>query len=474
MQPRFDYFVIFAQMRTGSNLLEANLNALGDVSCVGEAFNPHFIGYPKTDQIGGVTRRARDEDPSRLITAIKGFPNVLAGFRYFGDHDPRVLDIVLSDPRCAKVILTRNPLESYISLKIAKETGQWKLTNVKQRKGAQVRFDEVEFEEHAARLQDFQRSLQHRLQSSGQTAYYLTYEDLRDLDVINGLARYLGSAAQLDILDGNLKKQNPSAFRDTVVNYDDMARALSGMDSFDLTQVPDFEPKRGPAVPGFVTGAEAALLFMPIRSGPERSVKLWLGSLDGVAPEDLPSPRNQKALRQWKRRQTGHRSFTVLGHPVARAHRAFCDKILSTEPGSFLEIRKILRNSFKLPLPGRLDASYDKHVHREAFLGFFDFLEKNLAGQTNVRVDAHWASQAAILQGMAQFGPPDFVVREDEMASMLPVVAQTVGYATPQGVPKTDADAPYSLSDIYDEDIEDRVRAVYQRDYMMFGFGPWA
>ncbi|MEL7131520.1 MAG: nodulation protein NodH, partial [Pseudomonadota bacterium] len=46
---KFDYFVVFAEMRTGSNFLEANLNALDGLSCYGEAFNPGFIGYPKKD-----------------------------------------------------------------------------------------------------------------------------------------------------------------------------------------------------------------------------------------------------------------------------------------------------------------------------------------------------------------------------------------------------------------------------------------
>lgn len=33
-------------MRTGSNFLETNLNAFGDLLCHGEAFNPHFLAIP--------------------------------------------------------------------------------------------------------------------------------------------------------------------------------------------------------------------------------------------------------------------------------------------------------------------------------------------------------------------------------------------------------------------------------------------
>lgn len=473
MPPAFDYFVIFAEMRTGSNLLEANLNALEDICCVGEAFNPHFIGFPNTEQIGGVTLRARDEDPMRLITAIKGYPKTMAGFRYFSDHDPRILDALLDDPRCAKIILTRNLVDSYVSLKVARETGQWKLTNVKRRKAARVRFDPGEFEKYAARLQSFQLKILQRLQTSGQTAYYISYDDLQDLNVLNGLARHLESGDHLDALDDSLKKQNPSELRDIVTNFAEMETAISELDAFGLYRTPNFEPRRGPAVPGFVTGVQAPLLYMPVRSGPETAVRRWLGELDGVDPGDLPSPRNQKALRQWKRRKTGHRSFTVLRHPVARVHSAFCDKILTPGSGSYAEIRKTLRNFFKLPLPNRLDSGYDRTAHREVFLGFIDFLKSNLAGQTQIRVDAHWASQAAVLQGMAQFGLPDLVLREDEMPTALPDLARLVGYPDPPALQASAQDTPFPLSDIYDEEIEARVKEVYQRDYMMFGFGPW-
>ncbi|MEL7089565.1 MAG: nodulation protein NodH, partial [Planctomycetota bacterium] len=53
---RFDYFVVFAEMRTGSNFLETNLNAFDGLACHGEAFNPHFLGYPDREQLLGLTQ----------------------------------------------------------------------------------------------------------------------------------------------------------------------------------------------------------------------------------------------------------------------------------------------------------------------------------------------------------------------------------------------------------------------------------
>ncbi|MEM7319904.1 MAG: nodulation protein NodH, partial [Pseudomonadota bacterium] len=71
MTRNFDYFIVFAEMRTGSNFLESNLNAMDGVVCYGEAFNSHFIGYPNKTEILGVTLTERDANPGRLISMIK-------------------------------------------------------------------------------------------------------------------------------------------------------------------------------------------------------------------------------------------------------------------------------------------------------------------------------------------------------------------------------------------------------------------
>jgi len=211
-----------------------------------------------------------------------------------------------------------------------------------------------------------------------------------------------------------------------------------------------------------------------VRSGPEAEVRAWLAALDGVPEETLPTKLNQGALRRWMRRKPGHRRFTVLRHPVARAHAAFCDKILVKGPGCYGDIRRTLRKAYKLPIPGTWpDEGHDLAAHRAAFVAFLGFLKANLAGQTTLRVDAHWATQVALIEGMAQFGAPDMIVRESEMASYLGALARQVGYATPPAPPKAAASAPFDLAAIYDDEIEELTRAVYLRDYMLFGFGNW-
>lgn len=230
----FDCFVVLAEMRTGSNFLEANLNTFIGLRCYGEAFNQNFIGYPNRTDILGITREDRDREPNRLLDAIRAQESVLGGFRFFSDHDPRVLDPILQDRRCAKIVLTRNPVESYVSRKIAMRTGQWKLTNAVHARTHRISFDAAEFEAHLRRLQDFQLHILHALQRSGQTAFYLDYEDLRDVDVMNGIAAFLDIPERIGALDRKLKKQNPQPIEDKVRNFSEMEQSLARLDRFNL------------------------------------------------------------------------------------------------------------------------------------------------------------------------------------------------------------------------------------------------
>ncbi|MGR3463904.1 nodulation protein NodH [Limimaricola sp.] len=467
--PDFDSFVVLAEMRTGSNFLEANLNALDGLRCHGEAFNPHFIGSPKDAPILGIDREARDADPLALLARLRAAPG-LNGFRYFGDHDPRIFAPVMAAPGIAKIVLTRNPLESYVSHRIAAATGQWKLTEARHARAARIRFEPEGFEAHLQRLQDTQIRIMGALQKSGQTAFYVDYEDLQDVEVLNGLAAWLGVAGRLDGLDRSLKKQNPGELSEKVENLGEMQQALARIDRFDLGRSPNFEPRRGAMVPSYVAAAETGLICLPLTSGPQAALRRWLAALDGAPVLD---GFTQKTLRDWRRSHPGHRSFAVLRHPLARAHAAFCERILSDGPGRLGEIRETLRRRHDLPIDAEATGpDPDPARHRAAFLSFLGFLKANLGGQTAIRVDAAWASQSALLQGVAGVDSPDAVLREADLARDLPWIAGQLGRAAPDWVPET-GPRQDALAVIHDAQLEQAVRAVYARDYERFGFGDW-
>lgn len=472
----FDYFIILAEMRTGSNFLETNLNLLDGVTCHGEAFNPSFIGAPKTERLLGMDREAREADPHALVALIKD-SDQLGGFRFFHDHDPRVLAPCLDDPRCAKIILTRNPVDSFVSWKIAQETGQWKLTNATHSKSTSIEFDSAAFEEHLEALVAFQKQVQRKLQITGQTAFYVSYEDLHDLDVINGIAAFLKIEGRLANINKKLKKQNPEPLREKVRNFDQMQAALRQLDYFGLSHTPSFEPKRGPAIPTYYAAPRTGLLYMPTRSGPDAGVCAWLSAVDGGG--DVIAKFTQRSLRDWQDTRQPHRSFSVLRHPVARAHAAFCDRILLDTKNCFPEIRANLRKTHRLPIPAHApdmteNDGYDIQAHRAAFLAFLRFLKNNLSGQTSIRVDPSWASQHTLLQGMAQFALPDVILREDELEKLLPALAVQVSAPFAPAYVNGPHQYQHWLDAIYTSPIESAAREAYARDYAVFGFADWA
>ncbi|MEM8536327.1 MAG: sulfotransferase family 2 domain-containing protein [Pseudomonadota bacterium] len=469
---RFDSFILLAEMRTGSNLLESNLNLLDGVTCHGEAFNPSFIGDPKANDLLGMTLEMREADPIALLERIKRSAR-MPGFRYFHNHDPRVLDPCLDDPRCAKIILTRNPMESFVSWKIAQATGQWKLTNATHAKQTKVHFDKGAFTAHLAAISAFQALVRRRLQTTGQTAFQLQYEDLRNVEVINGLAAFLGVDARLANVKKRLKKQNPGALIDKVTNPDSMLATVAALNTMDVDQTPVFEPSRGPAVPTYVAAPTSGLLYCPLRSGPDDAVFRWLASIDKAAPDAVIAGFSGKSLRDWRMRHNTYRSFTILRHPVARAHAAFCDRMLFAGPKLLTEIRATLRRVHHLPIPEVTEnvdtAAFEPEAHRIAFLAFLQFLRQNLHGQTGIRVDPSWASQVALLQGIAQVSPVDAVLREDDLQAGLNLLARQVGVAeTP--MPETQHAKHPWLTAIYDAEIEKEAQRAYARDYMTFGF----
>ncbi|MTH76623.1 sulfotransferase family 2 domain-containing protein [Paracoccus aestuariivivens] len=461
MTKPFQRFVIFAEMRTGSNLLEATLNSVRRVTCFGEAFNPYMMGWPDRDEMRGVTKAEREKDPLRLLNAIFEKPDHLSGFRYFHDHDPRVFDAIMDDRSCAKIVLTRNPVDSFVSTALARATNQWKLNETETPIPASVRFDPAEFRQVVSEIEEFQLKVQRRLQATGQTAFWLGYEDLRDADVMTGLLHWLGRT-DLDRVNpaSDLVPQNPRELSEKVSNFAEMQAELARLDPFMLRNIPNFEPRKGAAVPSFLTTeAGKGLIFMPVKGGPSEVVTEWLGTL-GEVSGDL----NQNSLRQWKREHSGHRSFTVLRHPLRRAWAGF-ETLLS---GGNAELRQLLRQVHRVALPQDEDlAGLGEGRKAELFEAFLDFLRRNLNGQTSLPTYPAWASQSEVLAGFSRFGAPDLILREADLARDLAFLAQSVGVPAPNRL----ADDSRFPAFLKEQPMRAAAKKAYLRDYIAFGFG---
>ncbi|MDS9467048.1 hypothetical protein RGQ15_05590 [Paracoccus sp. MBLB3053] len=461
MTQPYQRFVIFAEMRTGSNLLEATLNAIKRVTCFGEAFNPYMMGWPDKDELKGITRAQREEDPLRLLKAIFDKPNHLAGFRYFHDHDPRVFDAIMDDRSCAKIVLTRNPADSYVSTALARATNQWKLNHTETPIPAAAHFDAAEFREVTSEILEFQLKVQHRLQSTGQSAFWLGYEDLLDADVMTGLIHWLGRTDIDRVAPADDQvPQNPRELSEKVSNFAEMEAELSRFDPFMLRRIPNFEPRRGPSVPSFAAAeAGKGLIFMPIKGGPVESITDWLRLMG-----DVTSDLNQNILRQWKRDHAGHRSFTVLRHPLRRAWTAFETMLARGNP----DLRQLMREVYRVELPPDEELfGLTDDRKAELFEAFLEFLRRNLNGQTSLPVHPGWASQSEVLAGFARFSGPDMVLREGDLARDLEWLAASAGIKGPAPAPLAEPFPDF----LNDHKLRSAAKKAYLRDYIAFGFG---
>jgi LPS sulfotransferase NodH len=451
---RFDAFVLFAEMRTGSNHLEASINAMDGVECLGELFNPHFMGQHNRFELDGIDMAARAADPLALLGKVKARPG-LSGFRIFHDHDPRVIEAVLPDPKVAKIVLGRNPVESYVSLKIAQATGQWKLTNPKMAKAAQAEFDGAEFDAMLNSQRAFRARLTREMQITGQTAFWIDYADIGDLDVVNGIAGFLGLDTALEELPGKLKRQNPGETLDKVANPDALTTHLAGLDPYALHGLPGTEGPRGAAVPRMM--AAGRILYLPIPGGPIKQTRQWLS-----AQGEIENSFSQKTLRQWLRGHKGMEVITVLRHPLARAHDVFADHVLS-ESGE--AIRRLLVRHYQAPISEKGEVSLGRDDYRTCFEAFLRFAKANLGGQTALPPGARWGHQLVALQGMAQIVFPTRLLREQEATAELARIAPDA----PPWMPPL----PGRLTEIYDDALEDLALEIWRRDYLTFGFKRW-
>lgn len=458
MASLFDGFVIFAEMRTGSNHLEDSLNALEGVTCHGEIFNPVFVGQKDRMDLMGMDMDDRTRDPSRFLSGVLSQSAGLAGFRFFHDHEPRILDTILQDRRIAKLILTRNPLDSYVSWKIAQDTGQWRLTDARHARSGRITFDAEEFEDMLRAWSGFRQRIDHALRVTGQSAFSIRYEDINDVDVLNGAAEFLGVSDRLPSVSERFKRQNPQDLEDKVMNTDEMASALSRVDRFGLDRVltHGYAPPAG--VSRIVVHGPRRLMFIPMPGAPVTGARVWMAASRDAGDEQAMTGLSQRELRKWMRTHPGFHSFTIVRHPALRAMMSYL--MLLKEDRT--ELRNRINTLYGVPFPTDGDPS------RDDMLIYLSFLAGQLSGQTTLPKLPMWAPQSAYLQALSKVVIPHVILREGEPVPSGPLAGLDAGLSNPVIERATER-----LSAVHDPEIEELVTRAYRRDYLQFGFGPW-
>lgn len=464
------YFVIFGAMRTGSNLFEKTLDHYEGLVGLGELYNGHFIGGPKVNEAFGMTLEERNLDPIGFLeNVLAAHPGQIPGFRLFGGHDARVIAHAARDPHCAKFVLSRDPIDSFLSLKIARETGQWMLGKESKRKLAKIHFDGTEFEAYRTALESHYRRMRGMIHRSGEAAFEIRYDDLQVLDTMNGAAKFAGSKEEKEQLRQRIRRQNPEQVEDKVENPQDLAN---------YKQAPIAAKEPSPAfsaLDAFTVSRGIELTFAPIPGAGAEAIIAVIAAAERMIGKDAkPLVTGLKPQQLERRRGRGSFVFSFVRNPALRAWDAFQRYILRSDEQVYEDARLVMIRNYGAPsLPAM---TRDPLAQLQGFDAFLAFIADNMAGLTAAVQAPAWMPQSLLLGAYAQEAPPDFVGRLERWDEDLKYILSRLNLPADDKLFAAMAeDLKILPSDIALEDVmtsarKAKLHKIYERDYRRLGY----
>lgn len=164
--------------------------------------------------------------------------------------------------------------------------------------------------------------------------------------------------------------------------------------------------------------------------------------------------------------------FTFVRDPGRRAYACFHEKIMLTRPRSFLAIRQQLERDWGLRPPGP-DEATSLELQRENFLAFLRFVEANLAGDTDIRQDAHWRPQGPMLAKYRRHLNIHLVGKVENFAADMAQVLHRAGVRRIPDVrqlPVRHGVAPYAFEEVVTPEHQAVLDRVYAGDYRHLGY----
>jgi hypothetical protein len=120
--------------------------------------------------------------------------------------------------------------------------------------------------------------------------------------------------------------------------------------------------------------------------------------------------------------------FTFVREPGRRVYSTFVEKFWATGKYSFTPFRKHLQQRFDYTLPPLENGGFSLEEVRVAFKQFLQFAELNLAGQTHIPPNAHWASQFQRVRKLKPADHVSFIGRVESFASDMAFVLSKAGW----------------------------------------------
>jgi LPS sulfotransferase NodH len=233
-QKRPARFAIMCRARTGSYLLVDLLNQFSDIVCHGEVFKQtHMEMNNFALQRLSYTVAERDAYPITFIGSIFSLtPNRITGFKVFESHNAVARQYILENSNIRKIILTRNPLDSYISLLRAKQTGEWVKKKIpsdssrQQNPAVKLRFELNDFTQHVHWITAAEQRYAEAEVFTKQKFFRIGYEEVAQIEPVRKVAEFLEGCDLTASLAPTMEKQISEPLENIVENYEEMKTHL--------------------------------------------------------------------------------------------------------------------------------------------------------------------------------------------------------------------------------------------------------
>ena len=209
----FNIFSIVSEPRTGSNFLVSVLTSNKNIVCHAEVFHPDkiYIKLPK-DEIPG--KQERDLNPVNFLNTVmqltyEKYDNPeLIGFKYFFDHNSKIMDHIITE-RIPVILLERlDKLAQYSSAKIANKTDQWtsKQQSEQPNQDRRVRFSLLQYIAFILRSKyRFYQAIK-TLDKNKADYIHIYYEDIVKENGVTGIYEFLNIDSTAELTDHVHKK----------------------------------------------------------------------------------------------------------------------------------------------------------------------------------------------------------------------------------------------------------------------------
>jgi hypothetical protein len=167
--------------------------------------------------------------------------------------------------------------------------------------------------------------------------------------------------------------------------------------------------------------------------------------------------------------------FTFVREPGRRVYSTFVEKFWATGKYSFKPFRKHLQQHFGYTLPPLENGRSSIEEVRNGFKQFLRFAELNLAGQTVIPPNAHWASQFQRVRKLKPADYTSFIGRVESFASDMSFVLSKAGWSDLSITGKRFNEgpkAPFDFEAVMDDEIAAIIARIFADDYLAFGYKP--